>query len=511
MSVLAASLLLAAMSTSTTNYAQRAKDWRFGPVVYQIFPDRFAPSKSLEAKKHLYAAPRRLRAWSETPTGGTFDAKAGNWTHELDFWGGDLASISANLEYVSTLGADVVYFNPIQEAFTNHKYDTSDYYKIAPEFGTNAEFKALIGQIHKQKMKVMLDGVFNHMGKRAPLFADAFADPKNENRDWFRFGKEYPLGYSAWVGAANLPEFNLENPEVRDYLWKGQKSVVRHYLREGIDGWRLDVAFELGPDYLDELTKAAHKTARNSAVIGEIAGYPAEWFPMVDGVFNGFAISVAHEAVQGNVSGGRAGRMLATMVEDAGIENILRSWLIIDNHDTPRIASVVPDWKDRRLLFAMLFTLPGAPCVYYGTELGMTGDGDPVNRAPMRWDLNTPANETLTWTKQLIQLRRKFLALRYGDFKVLETEKLLAFVRHTDKIGETVLVAMNPTNDLVKETFSTRMGRVLSWGEMEDVLSKKRVRSITGMATLEMAPKSVAVFRVVTEPNRGHTFYKRID
>ena len=158
-------------------FAAREADWRQGAIVYQVLVDRFAPAADLAGKQHLYAAPRRLRDWHEMPAGGRYLADEGLWSHELEFWGGDLQSLRGRLDHVRALGANVLYLNPIHAAFSNHKYDASDYHAIAPEFGTLEDLDALLADAHAAGQRVVLDGVFNHMGRRAPRFLEAQADP----------------------------------------------------------------------------------------------------------------------------------------------------------------------------------------------------------------------------------------------------------------------------------------------------------------------------------------------
>jgi glycosidase len=486
--------MLPTLSPPTTNvFDNRAQDWRLGAVIYQVFTDRFAPSSDLAAKKRFYSPPRVLRDWSETPHASEYDPKIG-YPHVFEFWGGDLKSIEGKLDYVEDLGADVLYLTPIFQAPSNHKYDTEDYTKIAPEFGTQQDLLNLIQDVHKRKMRIMLDGVFNHIGSTSPQFQQAQKDPNSPYRRWFTFDAKYPNGYRAYYGVKDMPELHLESPVVANYFWRTKNSIVQRYLRAGIDGWRLDVAYNIGPEILTQITRMAHETKPGSAVVGEISGYPANWFPAVDGVFNFHSMNIAIDMLNGQISGGRAGRMLERVVSDAGLENILRSWLQIDNHDTPRAANILPDPEIRRVAEALLLSLPGSPVIYYGSEIGMTGKGDPEDRAPMRWDTVAENPPELQWVRRLIHLRKDHPALRYGDFNVLDTDKLLAFTRSTDKLRETVLVVVNPTGETVKETFATRIGRLISWGEMEDVFSRTKVQSITGMITAEMPPHSVMFF-----------------
>jgi glycosidase len=211
-------------------------------------------------------------------------------------------------------------------------------------------------------------------------------------RDWFVFGEQFAGGARAWWRAENLPELNLENPGARAPLC-GQDSVVRSYLRDGVDGWRLDVAFDIGFVFLDQLTRAAHQEKAGSLVVGEIANYPKEWFPSVDAVMHFALRHLTLRLANGQLDAPTYGRMVTRMIEETGIEHMLKSWIYLDNHDTPRLATTVPDLAARAAWRRCCSSrCPAAPNLYYGSELDMTGGDDPEMRAPMRWDLATPDN-----------------------------------------------------------------------------------------------------------------------
>lgn len=498
-------------SMKNPDFEARKNDWRLGPVVYQIFVDRFAPSADLESKRAKYGPNRTLKPWNELPKGGTYNQEIGVWGHELDHWGGDLASTTAKLDHVVDIGPDLVYLQPIFEALTNHKYDTWDYYKIDPVYGTMKDFDELKDRVHKAKMKLVLDGVFNHVGHRSPVFLEAFENEKSKRRKWFRFDKKYKFGYESFANVKSLPRWNLENKETRDYLWNKSDSVVKHWLKNGVDGWRLDVAFEIGPKYLDELTKAAKQQSKDSLVVAEINGYPSDWFPNVDGTFNFYAMDVARAVVGGMISPRQASEALQAMVDDAPMENLLQSWIITDNHDTSRFASVMPNQKDRAVVQAMQFTLPGAPVIFYGTELGMAGEGDPGSRAPMNWDLVSDKNKDLAWVKKLVKVRKSLPSLRYGDYRTLPTEKLIAYQRTTDKLREAAVVVVNPTDQEVTEIFPVRIGRLMSWSTMRDELGSGDIRVINGLAMVKMPPKSAKIYRMLEDKQFGYSQSGRID
>ncbi len=500
--------VLAAPPAPAEAMRRREADWRVGPVVYQVFVDRFAPSRRLAAKRGLYHSPRRLRDWNDLPEPGSPVPELGVWSHELDFWGGDLDSLLGKLPHVRSL-ADVLYLNPIHEALTNHKYDATDWLRIAPEYGDWSDFRHLAKAVHGSGARLVLDGVFNHCGRSNPLFQQALRDPASKRRDWFFFDASYPAGYRAWAGVANLPEVRLENPEVRRYLWGGSDSVVARYLREGADGWRLDVAHEVGPRYLAELTRAAHRHKPGSLVLGEVWNYPTLWTEPMDGVLNMFLGRAIVELSTGRLSPRQLALALNELVRDCGIEPLLRSWIVLGNHDTPRLATVLPDRSVRRFAQALQFTLPGAPLIYYGDELGMTGGDDPRQRAPMRWDLATDDNPDLQWVRRLVAMRRQLRALRIGDFRALHGERALAFLRTTERPLELVLVAANPSDTTVEETWVVPDGTLMGFTLLRDALGGATARVMAGTLRVALPPRTVRVFALDPEARqRGQ--YKRM-
>jgi glycosidase len=490
--------------------ANRDADWRVGPVIYQVIVDRFAPAPDLDAKRALYASPRTLHDWSELPKKGRKVKSAGLWSHELAFWGGDLRSLQSKLDYIASLQADVLYLNPIHAALSNHKYDATDYAAISPEYGTREDLIALAGDLHARGMKLMLDGVFNHMGHAAAIFQEALRNPHSRYRDWFAIGSQYRAGYRAWNNVENLPELNLENPQVQRWLFLDRTSVLQSYLRDGIDGWRLDTANDLGPELLAAITAAAHKGSPHCAVIGEVWNYPERWAPPLDGVLNMHTRQILLEMADGRLPGPQAGILLSRLIRDMRIEPALRSWLILDNHDTSRLHNRVGDAHIRRILRVLQFALPGCPCIYYGAELEMEGGDDPEQRAPMRWDLATGKNATLAFYRELIRLRRAHRALRIGEFRPIDSQRLLAFVRYTDLVADTVFVIANPSDHAVEETIPTREPRIMSAAMLRDLLEDYETRVYCGMFSVKMPAKSVRLLVPVLPATDVYSPYKRI-
>ncbi len=508
-------------------FEARERDWRNGAVVYQVLVDRFAPSADLDAKRALYPAPKTLHAWSEKPVQGQYLQAQKVWSHEIAFWGGDLASTAGKLGHVQDLGADVLYLNPICLAYTNHKYDALDYLQVSPEYGTREDVKALAADAHARGMKLVLDGVFNHMGRNAPIFQAAQAEVEaapapsgggraaagdTSYRDWFVFGEQFAGGARAWFRAENLPELNLENPAVRAHLYGAHDSVVRSYLRDGVDGWRLDVGFDIGFVFLEELTRAAHAEKPGSLVVGEIANYPKEWHPSVDSVMLFILRHLTLRLAQGQMDAASYGRMVTRLIEDTGIEHALKNWIYLENHDTPRLATAVPDAAARRLAQVLQFTLPGAPNLYYGGEVDMPGGDDPEMRAPMRWDLVTPDNAALAWTKRLIALHQQHRALRVGNYRPISSDKLFAFERHTDRAADTVLVLVNASDETVSETVMVANSKLMDNTRMVDLLdpAAPELRLSAALMEVTLPPKSVRVLKPDTAPPGGYTNYKRV-
>lgn len=495
-------------------FVKREQDWRNGAIVYQVLVDRFAPSTKLDAKRALYQSPKALRHWSETPKPGTYLSEAKLSSHELDFWGGDFSSLRSRLDHVQQLGANVLYLNPIHLAYTNHKYDALDFLKISPEFGDRDDFLQLVTDIHARGMKLVLDGVFNHMGRNAPIFQDALENPTSPWRDWFAIGSEYAGGARSWTGFQNLPELNLENPAVRAYLYEDPDSVVRSYLRDGADGWRLDTAYELGFDYLRDLTRAAHLEKAGSLIVGEIVNYPDRWLESIDAVMNFSVRNIVLGLASGVIAPSSAGRMLDRLVSHAGIEPLLKSWLVIDNHDIPRIASQIPAESLRRLVQVLQFTLPGAPNIYYGSEVGMIGGSDPENRGPMRWDLVREDNPEFIWMKKLIALRQQHRALRVGNFRLVESGRLLAFERYTDRALETIVVLANPSGTTVTERVLIANASLMDDTPMVDLLAPADTPSVyniqAALITVTMHPETVLVLKPRERSLGGYSRYKRV-
>jgi cyclomaltodextrinase / maltogenic alpha-amylase / neopullulanase len=244
--------------------------------------------------------------------------------------------------------------------------------------------------------------------------------------------------------------------------------------------------------------------------VGEIPNYPQEWFPAVDGVMHFGLRRILLAMAEGTLDGVTAGRMITRIIDDASVDNMLKSWIYLDNHDTPRQATVVKDDNKRRVAQVLQFTLPGSPNLYYGSEVGQQGGDDPAMRGPMRWDRVDAGHPQLAWTKQLIALRQH-RALRVGDFRPLVTRELFAFERHTDRALDSVFVIANPQPKAVTDTVLISSSKVMDASNMVDLLGQIAPVSIhAALMTVTVPAHSVVVLKHQDARQDGYSNYKRV-
>lgn len=383
-------------------------EWAMGTVYYQIFPERFARSG--------YTVPSHtLVPWDATPT-------------RENYLGGDLEGIRQKLPYLQELGVDCLYLTPVFAGDFNHKYATTDYFAIDPDFGTEEELATLVRQAHERGMRVLLDGVFNHTGIHFAPFADLMANgPRSRFRDWF-YPKRYPITVDAacyeCVGDYPfMPRLNTANPQVQAFIL----SVMRYWLeRAGIDGWRLDVADELDPGCVRYLRRQLRAEFPEALLLGETWGDATRMLcenDQFDTVMNylfrdAMMDYFAHGAIDEEQLDARLGHMLMKYPQ----ETALCLYNCLSSHDTARFLTEAGGecWRLKlAVAFQMLF--PGSPAVYYGEEIGMQGENDPGCRAGMTWDRMD--EELLTWTRRWIRFRREHEVIRKGKYRTLLADR----------------------------------------------------------------------------------------
>lgn len=464
-------------------FKDRDRNWHQGGIVYQVFVDRFAPS--FKEKTSLYPSPKVLHPWDTLPKEGKKLHDVPFYSHELDFWGGDLPSLISKLPYLEALGVSILYLNPIFKALSNHKYDTIDYLTIDEAYGTIDDLKELIEKAHQRHIKIVLDGVFNHMSFLSPIFQEALHNQHSLYRDWFVFGSQYRHGYRAWHNAASLPELNLHHPDVQSYILD---KIVTFYLSLGIDGWRLDTAIELGFKYLSVLKNNAKKVKSDALIVGEVSNYPHHWFSYLDGVMQLVMRDLIILTLKEEILPHVANAMIARYIEDAGVDALLQSWMLLENHDTARIRHDLPDLKLYTCAKYLSIALPGTYHLYQGEELGLTAQGDPYNRQSFPWNQATLDNPYFTLHHQLIALRNHHRALRIGDYKTIIAKAIISFMRFTDILDETLIILINPSSKESKETLMIPDFKLRGHLSFYDVITGEKIVESYGIFIILTIP-----------------------
>ena len=431
----------------------RTPRWFGQGVSYQIFPDRFCRSR-MPRPDGMVGRRTVHENWAGTPD---YLPDAQGEILNCDFFGGDLAGITAKLDYLQSLSVTTLYLNPIFEAASNHRYNTADYLAIDPMLGTEEDFRTLCREAHRRGMRVLLDGVFNHTGSVSRYFnADgsypevgAAQSRESPYYNWYHFTR-WPEEYDAWWGIKTLPAVEENQDSYREFIIRGQDSVVRHWLRCGADGWRLDVADELPDDFITEIRRAMEEEKPGAVLIGEVwedgsnkIAYDRRRRYLLGRETHGLMNYPFRTAALAWLLGGDAGAFRESMEEireHYPSPAFYSAMNFLGTHDTPRILTLlggepVPESKEaraearlstasyrlarQRLMLGalLLYAFPGSPTVYYGDEAGMQGYEDPLNRRTYPWgqeDESLPA-----WYRRLGQLRRERLSLQVGKIRYL--------------------------------------------------------------------------------------------
>lgn len=437
-------------------------DWYDQGVVYQIFPDRFAngnPYGEVTGRKKnsfLYATEEDTPYYVKNSRG-----EITRW----DFFGGNLAGIRKKLPYLKKLGVNTIYLNPIFLATSNHRYDTVDYMKIDPMLGDEDDLRGLIHDLHQNGMHLLLDGVFNHVGQESIYFQEAIKDKSSHYYSWFNF-IDYPEEYQSWWGVSSLPEVNKSNPEYQDFIY-GDHGVLAKWMKDQVDGWRLDVADELPMDFLRNIRNRLMKE-NCQVMIGEVWGDASDKFvnseyrpytfgDNLTGVMNypvrNFIVGLLTS--ENNDAEIALMNKLALLVEHYPT-NFLRNCLNnIGTHDTVRIKTALQnDEKLVLLAFGLMFMLPGVPCIYYGDEAGLIGDKDPDNRRFFPW--GRESRSLIAQVSKWINVRKQNPVLVKSKIGFLHIATgINAIVRYDEKVIMVYCINKNKAETvLAKENFA---------------------------------------------------------
>lgn len=447
-------------------------EWVKDAIFYQIFPDRFARSERVD-RRGLHFEP-----WDSPPT-------------IYGFKGGDLYGIAERLDYLQDLGITAIYLNPIFASASNHRYHTYDYYQVDPLLGGNQALRHLLDEAHRRGIRIVLDGVFNHASRGFWQFHHVLENGDGSPYvDWFYFDPQrlqrkkpwgaYPhaeeeralrrgedsltaIGYRAWWNLPALPKFNTNTPAVREFLF----GVAEHWIRFGIDGWRLDVPSEIDDDsFWQEFRWRVKSINPDAYIVGEIWHRADRWlrgdqfdavmnYPFGEACLSFFGrtslnMSEIRKAGYGPrihpIDGHEFARRLQEIVTWYHPEIVYAQLNLFDSHDTPRFLTAVSgDRSALKLAWLTLFTYPGAPCIYYGDEIGLEGGHDPDCRRAFSWEQQRWDQELLSFVKTCIAMRKIHPALRRGKFQILHAAaESVVFARWNG--GETWLIALNASN-----------------------------------------------------------------
>ncbi|MDF2153894.1 maltodextrin glucosidase [Vibrio sp. CAU 1672] len=498
------------------NSEQQPPEWVQHQVFYQIFPDRFCASQTTTQIKHRYASYDKhalVKAWGEA-VGSHSDTGA------REFFGGDLVGIESKLGYLAELGVTALYFNPLFQSPSNHKYDTTDYFTIDPMLGDNQQFARLCDAIRGRGMRIVLDAVFNHTSAHHPWFdidqkvQGAYGNPQSEYRDYYFFDGDSNR-YIGWKGIGNLPVLNFKNQQVRDYIYQGDNAVIKHWLRPPylIDGWRFDVIHMLGEGegaknnahYVQAFRQATKSVNSEAYVLGEHFFEASQWLQggQEDGAMNyyGFAHPVRALLAKQDIIYDPIDITVTefkTWLDEARAKipfvNQLSQLNQLDSHDTARFLTLVGGDKAKvQLALALLMTYVGTPCIYYGSEVGLEGGLDPDNRRCFPWE-KVATSGWLEIYKQWIAIRKQHPALQSGSFQWLScSDHYCAYARQLG--DQTVVVVLNFSNrDTDVELPLWQLGVSSGWMHRldEEGVDLRVERTLN----VGMAPMKVALWRI---------------
>lgn len=485
-------------------------EWLYGGIMYHVFVDRFKSSGKCSKKK---SAIMNNDWYNGIPQYPEFP---GAYVENNMFFGGDLYGVAEKLDYIKSLGVSCIYLSPVFDAYSNHKYDTGDYMSIDSMFGGEKALELLISEAKKRNIFIILDGVFNHTGSNSIYFnkdgkydsLGAYQSKKSKYYEWYNF-KEYPDTYECWWGVKILPRVKSDTPSYKSYIL-GDGGVIEKWMKKGIAGFRLDVADELSDDFLRTLSDKVKSIKSDGIVYGE--------------VWEDASNKIAYDKRKKYFLGNELDSVMNYPLRDALIKyikfgdfdtlketfNVLYSHYpktcadllmnVLGTHDTERILTVLGGESSEgytnqqlckkkmslnerkiavdklKMAFAVIATVPGIPCIYYGDEVGMEGYRDPFNRLPFPWG-NEDYN-LLDFYKQICKLRVSEDLYKRGSFKlILCDENILAFARCDLKSAIITVVNRSDRSIQIEANYP-----------IVNLLSNKKSRSV--------APCGVCIFKI---------------
>ena len=430
---------------------QEVPSWYREGIIYQIFVDRFfngeEEGKVLNPKKNTFI----YGNWDDSPM--YIKDMSGNIVR-WDFYGGNLLGVKKKLKYIKSLGVSVIYFKPIFDSPSCHKYDTGDYEKIDPMFGDEEIFKDLCREAEKLGMRIILDGVFSHTGSDSKYFnkfgnydsLGAYQSLQSPYYRWYRFN-DYPKLYETWWGFSNMPNVDELNPSYLDYIIRNKNSVIEKWLKLGAGGWRLDVADELPDEFIKILKKKLKEVKSDGVLIGEVwedASNKVSYNRKREYLFGNELDSVTNyplrqiilDLVRNYIGSKYFIRKYLSLKENYPKEYFYSTMNMLGNHDTERVLTMLNNNVNLlKEAVVIQMTLPGVPLIYYGDEAGLTGGKDPDNRKSYPWGKEN--KDILEFYKKISAIRVGEEALKSGEIEFLENNNgILGYERilNSDRI-----------------------------------------------------------------------------
>ena len=438
-------------------------DWVKDTIWYQIFPDRFFNKNNASKLK-----------WGKLPVSN----------HE--FYGGNLLGVIEKLPYLKDLGITGIYFTPIFKASSAHKYDTIDYFQIDPQFGSNEDFHLLVKKAHQLGIRIMLDGVFNHAGFHHPFFQDVI---KNNEHSIYKnafFIKQFPvingsldehlskknyfnhqLNYETFAFTPYMPKWNTSDPIVENHLL----SCIQYWIEKyDIDGWRLDVSNEISHDFLRKIKKVSRKAKKDTFILGENWDSSIPWLKgdQLDSVMNYDLAHPLWRFLEHEISLDTFKNLVTEYLAQTPKNVMENMFNLVGTHDTVRIKRRLNDDPRRvKLSYLFMFLSSGAPNIYYGDEIGLTGNHDPDNRRCMIWDSSKQDHDFYLFTKKLIKLRKSYDSFKSYDYHFIDSN-ILCFTKTS--IKDDLLVLMNNSEEKISLTIDPNF-----YGDYFDLINLKTV------------------------------------
>lgn len=458
------------------NDVVKTPDWVKSSIIYQIFPDSFATGKGciIDKGKEIISS---------------------DGTKSVSRLGGTIRGIIENLDYLKDLGVNCLYLNPIFKAASYHKYDIYDYYDIDPTLGTKEDFRELVARCHKDGIKIMLDGVFNHTSVDFFAFKDLIQNGQSSAyKDWYLIKEfpikvEYPPNYETFAYVPGMPRLNTSNPEVRNYFI----NVAKYWITEfDIDGWRLDVASEIDHTYWQEFRKNIKSVKCDAFIIAEIwedansylngdqfdSSMDYNFMNLCEQFFAFGCISVSEFS-------DKLSRLRLRYKKP--IQQCLMN--LLDTHDVKRFMFVCNgDFRRLRLASFFQFMYVGVPSIYYGDEVGLSGLTEKEYRRKMEWDVTKQNIELKEHYKRIINIRKKHDTLVFGDFETKIVDNINGIFAFSRKGKEKFLIVMN--NSVFKRNVEINCPGIEN---AYDLYNERNVLINSGKAAISLEPFGASV------------------